>query len=116
MGDINQDGAVNFSDAGAWTNAVQMGSTTLPPRPDPAARSAFRQRLGVGAETPLLGSFGFQTPIKRTRVAVRALAREELADAHLVVAGEVLPILDLESDARAVPTGPANRAPDFIAT
>ncbi len=73
----------------------------LPPRPDPGDRQAFRERLGVEAKTPLLGSFGFQTPIKRTLVAVRALAREELADAHLVVAGEVLPILDLESEAAA---------------
>ena len=73
----------------------------LPPRPDPAARRAFRERLGVAAETPLLGSFGFQTPIKRTLVAVRALARPELAGAHLVVAGEVSPILDLEGEAAA---------------
>jgi glycosyltransferase involved in cell wall biosynthesis len=73
----------------------------LPPRPDPGARRGFRERLGVGPETPLLGSFGFQTPIKRTRVAVRALARQELAAAHLVVAGEVLPILDLEGEAAA---------------
>ena len=79
---------------------VPMG-VPLPPRPAPADRLAFRERLGIGAETPLLGSFGFQTPIKRTRVAVRALAREELAEAHLVVAGEVLPILDLESEAAA---------------
>jgi hypothetical protein len=57
--------------------------------------------MGVGAETPLLGSFGFQTPIKRTRIAVRALANEELAEAHLVVAGELLPILDLEAEAAA---------------
>jgi glycosyltransferase involved in cell wall biosynthesis len=85
---------------------VPMG-VPLPPRPDPAARRAFRDRLGVGAETPLLGSFGFQTPIKRTRVAVRALAHEELSDAHLVVAGEVLPILDLENEAAAL--GVANR-------
>jgi glycosyltransferase involved in cell wall biosynthesis len=79
---------------------VPMG-VPLPPRPDPAARLAFRERMGVGAETPLLGSFGFQTPIKRTRIAVRALANEELAEAHLVVAGELLPILDLEAEAAA---------------
>ncbi len=79
---------------------VPMG-VPLPPRPDPGARHAFRERLGVGRETPLLGSFGFQTPIKRTRVAVRALARPELAEAHLVVAGEVSPVLDLEAEAAA---------------
>ena len=85
---------------------VPMG-VPLPPPPDPAARAAFRERLGVGPETPLLGSFGFQTPIKRTRVAVRALARRELAEAHLVVAGEVSPVLDL--DAEAASAGVADR-------
>ena len=79
---------------------VPMG-VPLPPKPDPAERRAFRERLGVGPETPLLGSFGFQTPIKRTRVAVRALGRRELAGAHLVVAGEVSPILDLHNEATA---------------
>ena len=79
---------------------VPMG-VPLPLRPDPAARAAFRERLGVGSEMPLLGSFGFQTPIKRTGVAVRALARPELAAAHLVVAGEVSRILDLEAEAAA---------------
>ncbi|MFQ5351258.1 MAG: glycosyltransferase family 4 protein, partial [Thermoanaerobaculia bacterium] len=77
---------------------VPMG-VPLPPRPDPAVRRAFREKLGIGPEAPLLGSFGFQTPIKRSRVAVRALACPELAETHLVVAGEVLPILDLESEA-----------------
>ena len=79
---------------------VPMG-VPLPPRPDPAARGEFRRRLGVAPDTPLLGSFGFQTPIKRSRVAVRALARPEMAEAHLVVAGEVSSVLDLEGEAAA---------------
>ena len=79
---------------------VPMG-VPLPPRPDEADRQAFRARLGVEPDTPLLGSFGFQTPIKRSRVAVRALARPELAGAHLVVAGEVSKVLDLEGEAAA---------------
>jgi glycosyltransferase involved in cell wall biosynthesis len=56
----------------------------------------FRRRHGLPADRPLLGSFGFQTPIKRTDVVVRAMAEPELTDAHLVVAGEVSPALDLE--------------------
>lgn len=80
---------------------VPMG-VPLPPRPDPAARRSFRERLGITAQAPLLGSFGFQTPIKRTRVAVRALARPQLAEAHLVVAGQVSSVLDLEGEAAAL--------------
>jgi glycosyltransferase involved in cell wall biosynthesis len=69
----------------------------LPERVASEASAAFRQRHGLPADRPLLGSFGFQTPIKRTDVVVRAMAEPALADAHLVVAGEVSPILDLES-------------------
>ncbi len=73
---------------------VPMG-VPLPPPADEAAGAAFRRRLGVPAGAPLLGSFGFQTPIKRTAQAVRSLARPELAAAHLLIAGEVSPVVDL---------------------
>ena len=72
----------------------------LPPPADAAAGRALRARLGIPEGAPVLGSFGFQTPMKRTHVAVRALARPELAAAHLLVAGEVSPIVDLVSLAR----------------
>ena len=68
--------------------AVPMG-VPLPPAADEAARLAFRRRYDLPVEAPVLGSFGFQTPIKRTDVVVRALARPELAGAHLMVVGEV---------------------------
>lgn len=61
---------------------------------------AARRALGLPADRPLLGSFGFQTPIKRTGVVVRALGRAELADAHLLVVGEQAAAVDLEAEAR----------------
>jgi hypothetical protein len=69
--------------------------------PLPAAASrekgiAFRRRHGIPPEAPLLGSFGFQTPMKRTDVAIRALARNGLGDAHLLVAGELSPYITFE--------------------
>lgn len=73
------------------------------PLPEPPAEDtvrAFRRRLGIPDRAVLVGSFGFQTPIKRTPAAVRALARPELANAHLLIGGEVAPVLDLESEAR----------------
>ncbi len=68
------------------------------PVPDPPSRraaAAWRQQLGVPSSAVLLGSFGFQTPIKRTDVLLRALAEPGMADVHAVVAGEVAPQLDL---------------------
>jgi glycosyltransferase involved in cell wall biosynthesis len=67
----------------------------LPPRVAAAAAREFRARFALPLERPLLGSFGFQTPIKRTDIGVRALAEPELSDAHLVIAGEVSKALDL---------------------
>ncbi len=61
------------------------------------AGKAFRQRYDLPLDRPLLGSFGFQTPIKRTEVVIDALARPELAEAHLVIAGEAAGALDLEA-------------------
>jgi glycosyltransferase involved in cell wall biosynthesis len=73
--------------------------------PLPAAATAeeglaFRRRRSIPERAPLLGSFGFQTPIKRTDVAIRALARPELAGAHLLVAGELSPYANFEALAR----------------
>ncbi len=78
---------------------VPMG-VPLPPPVSAAAGRALRERLGIAADRPLLGSFGFQTPIKRTLTAIGALASPRLADAHLLVAGEVSPALDFERRAR----------------
>ncbi|MEM7479822.1 MAG: glycosyltransferase family 4 protein [Acidobacteriota bacterium] len=77
--------------------AVPMG-IPLPPEADPAAGRALRQRYGIPADVPLLGSFGFQTPIKRTLSAVRALTAPGLERVHLLVVGEVSPELDFEME------------------
>jgi len=61
---------------------------------------AFRRRHALPAASPLLGAFGFQTPIKRTDVAIRALASPALAEVHLMIAGEVPEIYDIEAEAR----------------
>jgi glycosyltransferase involved in cell wall biosynthesis len=68
---------------------------------DDSASRAFRERHSLPADAPLLGSFGFQTPIKRTEVVIDALARPELDGAHLLIAGEVSGALDLEGRVRA---------------
>lgn len=72
------------------------------PEPVPAkAAAAWRRQRALPADALLLGCFGFQTPIKRTDRVIEALARPELAAAHLVVAGEVAPEMRLEERARA---------------
>lgn len=86
-------------EVGVPVRAVPMG-IPLPPPADPAAGRDLRQRFGLPLDRPVLGSFGFQTPIKRTLAAIRALAAPGLEGAHLLIAGEVAPILDLEGEAR----------------
>lgn len=74
--------------------------------PLPAAASrelglAFRRSHGIPVEAPLVGSFGFQTPIKRTDAAIRALARPGLETVRLLIAGELSPYanyLDLAAE------------------
>lgn len=81
--------------SGLRVRVVPMG-IPLPPEADDEAGSAFRRRHGIPETAPVLGSFGFQTPMKRGEGVIRALSEPELADAHLMIAGEVAPILELE--------------------
>ncbi len=67
---------------------VPMG-IPLPPAPAAEVALAFRRRHDVPADALLLGSFGFQTPIKRTDVAIRALTRPGLERVELLIAGEL---------------------------
>jgi glycosyltransferase involved in cell wall biosynthesis len=92
-------GRVAEEDPGVRVRAVPMG-IPLPPLADPGAGRDFRRRHGIPQGSPLLGSFGFQTPIKRTLSAVAALADPRLAAAHLLVVGEVSPVLDFAAAAR----------------
>lgn len=73
--------------------AVRVVSMGIP-LPPPARRDvglAFREQWRIPAQALLLGSFGFQTPIKRTDVAIRALAARGLEGVHLLIAGELSP-------------------------
>ena len=72
----------------------------LPPAADRGAGDDFRRRHGLPLDRPLLGSFGFQTPMKRTDVVIRALGLDALRDVHLMVAGEVAEMLELEKEAQ----------------
>jgi glycosyltransferase involved in cell wall biosynthesis len=86
-------------DLGVPVRVVPMG-VPLPPAAGEAAGRALRARFGLPPDRPVLGSFGFQTPIKRTVSAVRALAAPGLADVHLLIVGEAVPVMDLEGEAR----------------
>ena len=70
---------------------VPMGIPLPPPAPsrEAAEVQAFRHRFDIPRGAPVLGSFGFQTPIKRTASAVAALAHPGLDEAHLLIVGEV---------------------------
>lgn len=80
---------------GLRVRTLRMG-IPLPEAADRESGRRFRRRHGIPEDVPMLGSFGFQTPIKRTEVVIRALAGEELAEVHLMVAGEMAPILELD--------------------
>ena len=85
---------------------VPMG-IPLPAAASRAAGLAFRRARGIAADAPLIGSFGFQTPIKRTEVAIRALAAPGLERVRLLVAGELSPYANYE--ALAAELGVADR-------
>ena len=95
---------VRRDNPGVRVRAIPMG-VPLPPRVDPGAGRVFRRRHDIPEEAPVIGCFGFQTPIKRTLSTVAALARSELrrsalADTRLLIVGEVSEALDLETELR----------------
>lgn len=92
-------GVVEEEVPGVPVRAIPMG-VPLPPAVHPEAGRVLRRRFGLPEERPVLGSFGFQTPIKRTLAAIQALAAPGLEQVHLLVVGEVAPVLDLEGEAR----------------
>jgi glycosyltransferase involved in cell wall biosynthesis len=77
-------------EAGVRVRAVPMG-VPLPPPAERGAGLAMRRRLGLPDDAPVVGSFGFQTPIKRTTLGVRMLAASGLERVHLLVVGEEAP-------------------------
>ena len=81
---------VREDDAELRVRAVPMG-VPLPPAASREAGLAMRRRFGMPDDAPVLGSFGFQTPIKRTSLGVLALAAPGLERAHLLIVGEEAP-------------------------
>lgn len=86
---------------GLRVRCLPMG-VPLVPLADPEAGREFRRRHGLPVAAPLVGSFGFQTPMKRTEVLIDALQDPALAEVHLMVAGEVSPIYGLANYARLI--------------
>ena len=83
---------------------VPMG-VPLPPRIEPERGIRLREELGIPRAAPLLGSFGFQTRIKRTTSVVEALRRPGLETAHLLVVGQEDPYSDLDRRIREAGVG-----------
>lgn len=106
-------GMVREEDPEIRVRAIPMG-IPLPPPADPEAGRRIRERFGVPAAARLLGSFGFQTPIKRTGAVIRALARPGLEEVHLLVVGEVSPAVDLEGEARRAGVAERVHLTDFL--
>ncbi|HKI87224.1 MAG TPA: glycosyltransferase family 4 protein [Thermoanaerobaculia bacterium] len=78
---------------------VPMG-IPLPTPPSAEKVDRYRESLALGRDVALIGSFGFQTPIKRIDRVIAALARPELSKAHLLLVGEAATELDLRAMAR----------------
>lgn len=106
-------GVIREEDPEIRVRAIHMG-IPLPPPADPAAGRAIRKRFGLPLDQPVLGSFGFQTPIKRTGAVIRALARPGLEKIHLLVVGEVSPSVDLEGEARRAGVADRVHVTDFL--
>jgi glycosyltransferase involved in cell wall biosynthesis len=106
-------GVIREEDPEIRVRAIPMG-IPLPPPADPAAGRRLRQRFGLPLDAPVLGSFGFQTPIKRTGAVIQALARPGLERVHLLVVGEVSPAVDLEGEARRAGVAERVHVTDFL--
>jgi len=74
---------------------VRMG---IPPVASVAAErgASFRSKWGIPKDAFLLGSFGFQTPMKRPIEVMEAMHQPGLESVHLLIAGEIAPTLDLK--------------------
>ncbi len=56
----------------------------------------FRRRHRIPESAFLLGSYGFQTPMKRPLQVLRAMLEPGMEQVHLLVAGQIAPTLELE--------------------
>lgn len=77
---------------------VPHGAWIRGPGAPEISRNAMRQRLGLDARTPLIGTFGFLKPYKRLPESLRAFRRLIRVDsrAKLILGGEPHPELPLQ--------------------
>ena len=71
-----------------------------PELPSEEQAAAWRRQAGVPRSAVLIGSFGFQTPIKRTDVLLRILAEPGMEQVHALVVGDVAAEFELAALAR----------------
>jgi SAM-dependent methyltransferase len=78
-------------------------------------RAAWRDKLGVTADTPLIGIFGFLKPYKRIAESLRAFKRILRAhpDAKMILVGEVHPDFPLRGLVESLDIRPNVRMPGF---
>jgi glycosyltransferase involved in cell wall biosynthesis len=106
-------GVLEEEDPDLAVRVVPMG-IPLPEAASLERGRAFRRARGIPEAAPLLGSFGFQTPIKRTDVAIRALAHSGLEDVRLLVAGELSPWANYEKLAAGLGVGDRVHVTGFL--
>jgi glycosyltransferase involved in cell wall biosynthesis/SAM-dependent methyltransferase len=79
-------------------------------------RMPYRARLGLNADTPLIGVFGFLKPYKRIAESLRAFRRLTplVPDARMILVGEAHPELPLASMIRSMNLSAHVRHLDFV--
>ncbi len=82
----------------------------------PTSGAAMRERLGLTAQTPLIGIFGFLKPYKRIAESLRAMSRlvKHHSQVRMILAGEVHPEVPLDSLIASCGLGAQVRALGFL--
>lgn len=77
---------------------IPNGFDTTALRPDAAARSAVREELGVGEDTPLVGMVGRYAPHKHHAnfIAAAGCVRDEMTNVNFVLCGENVTVENAE--------------------
>ncbi len=77
---------------------IWHGAWTFPEDEIARDREAYRKKLGIGAEAPLFGIFGFLKPYKRIAESLRAFKRllDLVPEARLILVGEAHPDFPLQ--------------------
>ncbi|MEA2625464.1 MAG: hypothetical protein QOD06_1509 [Candidatus Binatota bacterium] len=83
---------------------LRIGLPCAVPAVEPSRGVAFRRRHGIPADAFVIGALGFATPLKRVDRMLEALSalRGELDRVHLLVVGEVNPVVRLAERAQTL--------------